>query len=141
MNSVDFKVLMSLGECNGFMTSRWFVNGDYIFEKSHLSAVDQIEFQIKLPCTITIELLGKNSSTDTIINNGQIVQDKYIKIDSMWLARHPIPEHIYMKMCELDTGVDKFTTSYFGFTGKVNIHFDESDAIVWHFKHNHYKIS
>lgn len=142
MNSVDFKVLLSLGECNGFMNSRWSANGHYITKQNHSSNTSEIEFRIKLPSTITIELSGKNPMTDTIVNgDGRIIQDKFIKIDGMWLARHPIPEHIYMKMCEVDNGVDKFTTSYFGFNGTVTINFNELDPIMWHFKNNHYKIS
>jgi hypothetical protein len=142
-NTVDFKVTLTVGECNGFMNSRWFANDTCMAEIAPSQSGDlDVEFSISLPCVIRIELSNKNLETDTVINSdGAITQDKFIMIKNMWLARRPIPDSIFMNMCDLKTVNDNFKTAYFGFPGVVTICFDEKDPIIWHFKYNHYKVS
>jgi hypothetical protein len=139
----EFKVKLEVGECNGFMKSKWFANEQCMIEVDPTESGEiDISFDVELPCTIKIELSGKDLNADTKVNqNGNIIQDKFIKISGMWLARHPIPEFVYMNMCEVETNDSKFKTSYFGFPGTVLIALDEQDPITWHFKHNHYKVS
>lgn len=138
----NFRVKLTLGECNGFMSSEWFVNDQHITTLETNTTEAFVEFFVDLPCVITIKLSNKNLETDTLVDhNGQVIKDKFIKIDNMWLARRFIPEHVFSNMCEIQTVDKKFTSSYFGFPGTVNIHINEADPILWHFKNNHYKIS
>jgi len=142
IDTVNFKVALTFGECNGYMSSQWFVNDVCVATVAPGCKNVEVEFPIKLPCVITVKVSGKNLLTDTIVDSdGRVLKDKFIKIDSMWLAKHPIPEHIYMNLCEVDTGNDKFKTAYFGYPGTILINFNETDAIKWHFKNNHYRIS
>ena len=142
-STVNFKITLEVGECNGFMKSRWFANGECVAEVNPTSNSDiDVEFFIKLPCTIRVELTGKNLATDTKLDdNGLIMQDKFIKIKNMWLAKRPVPEHVYMNMCNIESENGNFTAAYFSMNGAVTINFAESDAILWHFRYNHYKVS
>lgn len=140
---VKFKAKLTHGECNGFMHSRWYANGDLKVDL-YPTSTDEVEisFMIDMPCEITIVVDGKNHNTDTIVDShGNIMQDKFIKIDSAMLANHPIPESIVTQMCNVSFGDNDGHSSFFGFNGTVTIKFDESDPVVWHFKHNHYKVS
>lgn len=142
-NQVEFKAKLSHGECNGFMHSRWYVNGDLKVDL-YPTTTDEIEisFMIDMPCDITIVVDGKNHKTDTKLDSyGNILQDKFIKINSATLANHPIPEHIIIQICEITSGNSITTSSFFAFNSTATIKFDESDPVVWHFKHNHYKVS
>jgi hypothetical protein len=142
-NKVDFKVTLTVGECNGFMNSRWFADDTCMAEITPSQSGDlDVEFCISLPSTIRIELSNKNLETDTVLGeDGTITHDKFMMIKNMWLGRRPIPDSIFMNMCNLKTIDTNCKTAYFGFPGVVTICFDEKDPIVWHFKHNHYKVS
>jgi hypothetical protein len=143
LNQVDFKVTLAVGECNGFMNSCWFVDDKCVAKIMPSQAGDvDVEFSISLPSSIRIELSNKNLNTDTVVDsNGTIVQDKFIMIKNMWLARRQIPAAVFMNMCDLKSDTERVKTAYFGFPGVVTICFDEKDPIIWHFKHNHYKVS
>jgi hypothetical protein len=93
---------------------------------------------------IKIDFSGKNSLTDTQVNSqGQILQDKFIKIEKMWLARHSIPNNIFMKLINFttDSGEIYQNNDYFGFNGQALLTFAEKDAVIWHMRHNHYRVS
>jgi hypothetical protein len=141
----DLKIVVVAGECNGFMNSVWSINDNIVKTFAPLNPGPHcLEFEIQLPCVIKIVFSGKNSLTDTQVNSqGQILQDKFIKIEKMWLARHSIPDNIFMKIINFttDSGEIYQNNDYFGFNGQALLTFAEKDAVIWHMRHNHYRVS
>jgi hypothetical protein len=142
MNS-KIDITIAVGECNGYMNSQWFVDGIPVADIKPTTNDDiSVCFDVKLPCTITVLLSEKNMSTDTVIDNaGNVIQDKFISFKKLSLARMPVPEHIFKNFCNYEIENQTLNTTYCGFPGKLTIKFDEEDPIVWHLKHNHYKVA
>ena len=133
---------LAVGECNGYMNSQWFVDNVIVADVKPTTADDiDISFDVTLPCTITVLFSGKNMATDTVLDeSGNVLRDKFIFFKHLSLARVPVPEHIFRNFCNYETEDQTLNTTYYGFPGKMTFKFDENDPILWHFKHNHYKV-
>lgn len=69
------------GECNGLFNIKIINQNEYVFdtlsEGKNIISIDAIAGDL------IIEFTGKNSSRDTIINNGEITKDKFINFESI----------------------------------------------------------
>jgi hypothetical protein len=141
MNS-KIDITLAVGECNGYMNSQWFVDNVMVADIKPTTDNDiDISFNVTLPCTITAIFSGKNMSTDTVSDeSGNIVRDKFIFFKHLSLARVPVPEMTFRNFCNYETENQKSNSTFYGFPGKMTLELDEKDPILWHFKHNHYKV-
>lgn len=138
MIAVPVKINVELGECNGYMSSLWYVNDQLVFDLSTpTSSHCTIEFNAVLPCNITVRVSGKNQNTDTEVQDGKIVRDKYIVITDMSIARLPVNKHVLYQICNYITHNDQsYNDIYWAWNGQANISLAESDAVLWHLKYN-----
>ena len=136
--AVPIKINVGLGECNGYMSSLWYVNDQIVADLSNpTSANCTIEFDAVLPCNIVVVVSGKNQNTDTEVLDGKIVQDKNIQIDSMLVARLPVSKHVLYQICNYTThNGQTYNDIYWAWNGQANISLAESDAVLWHLKYN-----
>ena len=141
-NQTDIKFVVTHGECNGLMNSRWFVNGVIAHELIPTApGSSEIDLVIELPAEINIELWNKDLNNDTMVDShGNVLKDKFLKVDQVYLARLPIDDHLLLKMFEIHTDNAVINTSYFGFPSTVKFVINEADAMTWHLKNNHYKV-
>lgn len=141
-NQADIKFTVTHGECNGFMNSRWFVNDVLVHDcQPCVPGSSEITFMVDLPAEIRIEVWNKNLNTDTMVDaHGNILKDKFLKIDQVHLARLPVNSQLLERMFELHTDRGIINSSYFGFPGVVKFVIEEVNAMTWHLKHNHYKV-
>jgi hypothetical protein len=135
------RVVVDYGQSNGFMTSDWYVDELHMCRVSGPDidkSTTQLEMYIDLPCTVKMITYGKNLKTDTRVENGQIVSDKYWHIKSMYLAQYPINTNTLQHKLSIFTpqGEEPRPTALFYQNGSATFDFCENDALLWHLKHN-----
>jgi hypothetical protein len=131
-------LMIEQGECNGFQSTEWFVNDKLVLSTGTNEPLpNQIELTVEMPCELRVKIDGKNINSDTKVVDGQIVQDKFIKLKQAYLARYPIKEHLLHELCEYtdDTGVVHHN-QYWHRNGEVKIQLESNDPIIWHFTKN-----
>jgi hypothetical protein len=141
-NQTDIKFTVAHGECNGFMNSRWFINGEVAHELiPTVEGASEIDFVVDLPVEIKIEVWNKNLDTDTAIDShGNILKDKFLRVDHVHLARLPIDKQLLAQMFEIHTDAGIKNNLYFGFPSTIKFVIEENNAMSWHLKNNHYKV-
>ena len=141
-NQTDIKFTVTHGECNGFMNSRWFINGVLAHELTPtVAGSSEIDFVIDLPVEIKIEVWNKNLNNDTVVDSdGNILKDKFLRVDQVTLARLPIGSHLFAKMFKIHTHDKILYSAYFGFPSTIKFVIEENNALTWHLKHTHYNI-
>lgn len=90
--------------------------------------------QVTLPAQIQIELSNKNMQQDTLIENGVIVKDKYVKLTRLSIDKFETPQIYLEKNIKLITESATYTTNYFGFNGRVLIDLDQPNVFIQHCK-------
>ena len=131
--NTEFEMLLKFGFFNGAMGVNIYANNDlidsYQGNTRELVTVNKI---INLPCTIRVELSGK-TSRDTQLEDGKIINDKYVKLIGMRLGKIPVNEANMFNLCKLDDGRNDI---FWGRNGTVEIDLDEEDFIIWHLKND-----
>ncbi len=91
-----------------------------------------MEFEIVLPTTIILNVSGKNYNTDTIVDaDGNILQDIFVKIDSITIDNFPLNKIFLHQRITLRTDTDQnITASYFGFNGTAAIELKENTVFA-----------
>ena len=81
--------------------------------------IGTVDFDVELPAQIILKFSGKNSDTDTLIDeNGNIISDMYVKIDSISMDGFELSKiFLHQKITLLTESGQKIQTSYFGFNG------------------------
>ena len=136
----ELKLVLEHGECNGYMSVQCYANGQLIAEpqidKSNNSIVD---VKVDFPVELVIKVSGKNNNTDTVVENGQIVKDKYVKLKQVYLARYHVNENMLHTLCQFtpDMGTTE-QNNYFYCNGIAKMQFHAQDALRWHLKYNKY---
>lgn len=141
MSTIPLDITAEQGECNGFMTTAWYVNDRLLTPTYHSHQKNiNMQLEISMPCRIAIVCSGKNQETDTELIDGKIVKDKYFCITSASLGRYPIDKDVLCNrliVFAADAGDTKHT-AYFYANGVATLEFTENNALLWHLKHNHF---
>ncbi len=136
---VEVQLTFEVGHCNGSMSLQVFGNNQQLFTRNDLTEQQiSLDLNLDLPGTIKIVLGNKNNNTDTRIDhNGQVLQDKYIKLSEMTVARVPVKSSVLFDLCNYltETGQQSQDT-YWGWNGTVQINLNESTPVTWHLKNN-----
>lgn len=136
---VEITLLIEQGEVNGYQATEWHANGQLILTTSTTQALpEQLEFKTTMPCQITVNVSGKNMGQDTRVIDGQIVQDKYVKIKGILLARLPVKDFVLYRVCRIvDDQDNTHNTNYWHCNGQASITFDAPTPVVWHLTQNY----
>lgn len=89
-----------------------------------------IKFDVKLPVVIDISVLGKSQYSDTLIDQqGNIIDDLFVKLHNIWLDEIIIPPHNIHKIILFHTkSGQKLNVSYWGFNGVATLALDENNV-------------
>lgn len=99
-----------------------------VFESAKFST--SVEIQWPQPVYFT---LGNKDTNDTLVDQlGNILQDKFIKLESLTVDRLPVHIVALLDCVEIDTGTQNIKTNYWGFNGVAKIEFDRNDTFAWH---------
>lgn len=102
--------------------------------------IGTVDFDVELPAQIILKFSGKNSDTDTLIDeNGNIISDMYVKIDSISMDGFELSKiFLHQKITLLTESGQKIQTSYFGFNGISIIELPESSVFSQYLLMNSY---
>lgn len=128
---VTFK--FSIGLYNGSMGMTIRCNDKLLLSKNSFDT-DTFEFtdNIELPADITIDLYGKGVNDTSIDSDGNIVADKYIKLEELSVDRVPLHILSLIHIAEIDHDVNTNVTNYWGFNGRAKIKIEHPDSFLWH---------
>lgn len=137
-DQVELVLLIDQGEVNGFQSTEWFVNDQLVLSTTTQALPSRLEFNVTLPCKISVTIDGKNMHGDTLIADGKIVQDKYVKIQGIYLARLPVKDFVLYRICQIiDKQNNVHNTNYWHCNGQASITFDAPTPVVWHLTQNY----
>jgi hypothetical protein len=130
LTEITFK--FTIGKYNGSMGMAIFSDGRQIFRQDYF---DNNEFvfttEISWPGTVTIEVFNKQIRDTEIDSQGNITNDKYIKLNELIIDKILVDEEILKDFVILDTGTKILKERYWGFNGKVTLTFTESEFFLW----------
>ena len=69
----ELKFALEFGECNGYMSVECYANGKLIARPDVTNPV--VETKVNFPFDLTITVSGKNSNTDTFVEDNKITKD------------------------------------------------------------------
>ena len=98
-----------------------------------IQVLDQftVSMEVELPFTLWFELSGKISN-DTVVENGTIVADKFIKLESIQLDKFDLEVwRIPNKYLFLTADGQDCPTNYWGKNGTANFIIDNQDPAFW----------
>lgn len=136
MQKVDLHLEFTVGHYNGSMSLDIIYNDQLLYNATKFDN-DKFVFDtlINLPGTLKFILGNKNLATDTKVDaTGNIIKDKYISLDTLWLGRVPFrPDHVY-HFCNYTTFDNrKLISSNWGWPGTVEINFNDDNLIKCYF--------
>lgn len=136
----ELKLIFEYGECNGYMSLQCYSNDTLIADSQVKNSEElTVTANVDFPFDLRIKVSGKNLSTDTVVEHGKIIKDKYVKLKQLYLARYPVKENILYSLCKFtpeNKSVEQ--TNYFYCNGEALLHFQAPNALKWHLLHNQY---
>ena len=135
MTYTDLYMQFKFGISNGSMTMDIYQDQELVKSFSDVNEELVIfEHSIRMGSQLNITLSNKFGS-DTIVQDGKIVADKFIQLKEMRLGKIPISENILFKICNYHTNNQTTINTYWGFNGQVSISFVQENFIKWHLVH------
>jgi hypothetical protein len=93
---------------------------------------DTIEFECSLPAQIEFRVSGKGEFDTVVDLDGHIIEDKFVRIDSVTIDRMPVPKYLVesrlFEFVPADTQHPSANTNYFAWNGcaRFNINYPDS---------------
>ena len=123
----------SIGHYNGTMSMKIMSGG------KQLLSIDQFEkntfeFTTDINWPDAVEFIVSNKGPlDTEVGaSGEILQDKFIKLESLIVDRMSVHILALLDCVELETKDQILKTNYWGFNGCARLKFDRDDTLSWH---------
>jgi len=127
----NFKFNFSAGQvCDEYMSLELTAN-DQVWK---IETKDIFCFSIDISLPAVIEFgLGNRQDNDTIIDNGEIVADKFIRLDSLeidgfFIESWQLPEELF---CFETDQLTKIFSYYWSRNGVAKLIIDKDDAALW----------
>lgn len=130
-SQVKFK--FSIGLYNGSMGMTIRYN-DRVLLSKHSFDTDTFTFteNLDLPGVVTIDLHSKGPLDTLVDSDGNIVADKYIKLEELSIDRVPLHILSLINLAEMHHDNQTTVTNYWGFNGQAKIKLEHSDSFLWH---------
>ena len=132
--------MLEFGECNGHMNVECYANNVLIATPIVTETENvMVNVMVDFPFNLTIKVSGKNSNTDTLVQDNKLVKDKYVKLKEIYLARYQVNEGVLYNLCQfLPNNESIVQTNYFYCNGVATLKFQATDALRWHLLNNKY---
>jgi hypothetical protein len=106
-------------------------NKEVLYKDSFDDSEFEFSTTIPWPGVVTIKVDGKGPLDTEVDASGNILRDKYIKLDSLLVDRMPM--HILSLIrTELETSNGIVNSNYWGFNGNIVFNFDQPNTLLWH---------
>jgi hypothetical protein len=123
-NNLTIQISFEIGTVNNRSMSMTIIsNGTKIFEKNSFDQkIYRIEFATQFPSEIEFLTEGKKFD-DSVVIDGQLTQDMYIKITKLVINNMPVKTWILEKCCFFGVSLDGqyHHTNYIGYNGKTTL--------------------
>ena len=130
-SQVKFK--FSIGSYNGTMGMKISYKDRVLLSRDSFDEdTFTLEATIDLPGTVCIDLYGKGPNDTQIDEQGNVLKDKYIKLEELTVDRMPVHILSLIKLPELHANNQVTRINYWGFNGQARINFEQSDPFRWH---------
>lgn len=130
-SQVKFK--FSIGKYNGTMGMHIAYNGKELLSKDSFDSETFVfTHQLEFPGTVTIDLYNKGSADTLVDAQGNIVADKYVKLEELSIDRVPLHILSLIDLPVLSHSGTTTKTNYWGFNGQVTIKLLHTDSFLWH---------
>jgi len=137
MTKVCFDIFSS--NYNGSMSANLVANNKIVHTcKFFQPGINKVCINVELPTTINIITDGKDNNIDTLLDDkGNVLNDKFLKIEQMFLDHKPIDPNALYKIIKIHTVDNQLIYSnYIGFNGVTSINLEYSDSLIAHLEIN-----
>ena len=128
------EIKFKFGKCNNkfFTTTANYSNKttQIIPNLTNGEFVAEYKVDITLPAIVTLTFSGKDQFFDTKVGtDGEIEEDLHVQITDILLDGFPLNEIFLHQKINLETEKgEKYTTSYIGFNGTIQLNFEKDNV-------------
>ena len=120
----------NIQDCNGLPRIRIVINNAVVFENTVCPLITIQCHPVDNKINLSIEHYGKDSSTDTVVVDGVIVQDRSCELDTIEVDGYDLQELKWLSAYHCDDGTVLDKCLFFGKNGTWRIAF-ELPALKW----------
>ena len=126
----------SIGHIDNKTMHLEILDNDIVVYQNH-NIVDSkffVEFESCLPTTLKINVSGKGFNDTRVDDQGNILSDKFIKLDYLNVDRIPVKSWVLENGCIqfLTEHNQVLKTNYFGFNGCATVDLNYNDSFDFH---------
>jgi hypothetical protein len=126
----------NIQDCNGLPRIRIVINDAVVFENTVCSLITVQCHPVDNKINLSIEHYGKDPSTDTVVVDGAIVQDRSCELDTIEVDGYDLQELKWLSAYHCDDGTVLDKCLFFGKNGTWRIAF-ELPALRWILRTRH----
>ena len=126
----------NIQDCNGLPNIRIVINDAVVFENTVCPLITIQCHPVDNKINLSIEHYGKDSSTDTMVVDGVIVQDRSCELDTIEVDGYDLQELKWLSAYHCDDGTVLDKCLFFGKNGTWHIAF-ELPALRWILRTRH----
>jgi hypothetical protein len=126
----------NIQDCNGLPRIRIVINDAVVFENEVCSLIPVQCHPVDNKINLSIEHYGKDPSTDTVVADGAIVQDRSCELDTIEVDGYDLQELKWLSAYHCDDGSVLDKCLFFGKNGTWRIRF-ELPALRWILRTRH----
>lgn len=129
----NLKLTFEVGTIDNRSMSLTINNQGHISLYSNLSeGIFVYQDQIEFPCDFKIIVDGKGPLDTQVDEQGNILQDKYIKLTNIEIDRLACDPYYLYKNIVLNTkDGQQITSNYWGFNGTIDLDFNQANSFYW----------
>ena len=126
----------NIQDCNGLPNIRIVINDAVVFENTVCPLITIQCHPVDNKINVSIEHYGKDPSTDTVLADGVIVQDRSCELDTIEVDGYDLQELKWLSAYHCDDGTMLDKCLFFGKNGTWRIAF-ELPALRWILRTRH----
>jgi hypothetical protein len=126
----------NIQDCNGLPNIRIMINDAVVFENTVCPLITVQCHPVDNKINLSIEHYGKDTSTDTVVVDGAIVQDRSCELDTIEVDGYDLQELKWLSAYHCDDGTVLDKCLFFGKNGTWRIAF-ELPALKWILRTRH----
>ncbi len=130
LNKVDIKIKFFFGELDGKSMKIKIQSDQFSETVSRDSGPLYWQRTLYLPCCLEMEFFDKAVNDTRLDENGNIVADKHVSIEGIWIDGFEVSLLALDRLIKLNTTHDIITSRYIGHNGIVILDFDKPNAFL-----------
>ena len=122
-----------VGHYNGTMSMKAVSGKKVLIDKKTFEDGEfSFSTEISWPDPVIFILENKEPNDTLVDESGNVLMDKFIKLESMIVDRMPVHIIALLDCVSLTTDTQVLKTNYWGFNGIATVEFDKNNTMLWH---------